>query len=74
MMLLMSGWYFVIFLSRVSAANLSLQHVTSMKCMVILGVGASDGGLIIQVSYDAQFFWFKPSVVVASLVIACAWQ
>jgi hypothetical protein len=43
-MLSMSGWYFVVFLSRVTAANLSLQYVNSMNCMVILGVGVSGGG------------------------------
>jgi hypothetical protein len=42
--LLMSGWYFVVFLSRVSAVNLSLQYVNSMNCMMISGVGASGGG------------------------------
>ena len=44
MMLLMSGWYFMIFLSRVSVANLSLQYVNSINCMVISGVGVSGGG------------------------------
>ena len=44
MMLFMSGWYFMIFLSRVSVANLSLQYVNSMNCMVISGVGVSGGG------------------------------
>ena len=44
MMLSMSGWYFVIFLSRVSAANLSLQYVNFMNCMVVPGVGVFDGG------------------------------
>jgi uncharacterized membrane protein len=36
--LLMSGWYFVIFLSQVYAVNISLQYVNSMNCMVT-GVG-----------------------------------
>ena len=44
MMLSMSGWCFVIFLSRVSAANLSLQYVNFTNCMVISGVGVSGGG------------------------------
>ena len=44
MILLMSGWYFMIFLSRVSAENLSLQYVNSMNCMVISGVEVSGGG------------------------------
>ena len=44
MTLLMSGWYFVVFLSRVSAVNLSLQYVTSMNCMVTSSIGASGGG------------------------------
>ena len=43
-MLLMSGWYFVVFLSRVSAVNLSLQYVNSMNCIVIPVVGVSGGG------------------------------
>ena len=30
-MLFMSGWYFIIFLSKVSVANLSLQYVNSMN-------------------------------------------
>ena len=37
MMLFMSGWYFMIFQSRVSMANLSLQYVNLMNCMVISG-------------------------------------
>ena len=44
MMLLMSGWYFVVSLSRVSTTKLSLQYVNYMDCMVILVVGASSGG------------------------------
>ena len=44
MMLSMSGWYFAIFLSRVSTANLSLQYVNSMNCMVVPSVGVSGGG------------------------------
>ena len=35
----------MIVLSRVSAANMSLQYVDSMKRMVISGVGVSGGGL-----------------------------
>ena len=42
--LLMSGWYFVVFLSTVSVKNLSLQYVNSMYCIVIYGVGATGGG------------------------------
>ena len=42
--LLMSGWYFVIFLSRVYAANMSLQYAYCMNCIVILVEGASGGG------------------------------
>ena len=45
-MLSMSGWYFVIFLSRVSVANLSLQYVNSMNCMVISCIGVFGGGLL----------------------------
>ena len=41
---LMSGWYFVVFLSRVYAANMALQYANSMNCMVILVVGALNGG------------------------------
>ena len=44
MMLLMSGWYFVVVLSRVSVANVSLQYVNSINCMVIIVVGAFGGG------------------------------
>ena len=44
MMLFVSGWYFMNFLSRVSVANLSLQYVNSMSCMVISGVGVFLGG------------------------------
>ena len=40
----MSGWYFMIFLSSVSEANLSLHNVNSMNCMVILCVGVSVWG------------------------------
>ena len=44
MMLFISGWYFVTFMSRVSVANLSLQYLNSMNCMVISCVGVSGGG------------------------------
>ena len=43
-MLLMSGWYLVIFLSLVSVENLSLQYVNSMNCIEIYAVGLSGGG------------------------------
>jgi hypothetical protein len=43
MMLFMSGSYFMIFLSRFSVANLSLQYVNSMNCMVISGVEVYKG-------------------------------
>ena len=43
-MLFMSSWYFVIFLSRVFAANLSLQYPVSINYMVSFGAGASGGG------------------------------
>ena len=35
----------MIFLSRVSVVNLSLQYVNSINCMVISGVGVSGGGV-----------------------------
>ena len=44
MMLLMSNWYFVVFLSRVSLENLSLQYVNSINCMVTSSVGVYGGG------------------------------
>ena len=44
MMLFISGCYFVIFMSRVSVASLSLQYVNSMNRMVTSGVGVSWGG------------------------------
>ena len=54
MMLFMSGWYFMIFLSRVSVANLSLQYVNLMNCMVISGVGVFGGvGVAIWMAYNA---------------------
>ena len=34
----------MVFLSSVSAENLSIQYVNSMYCIVISGVGASGGG------------------------------
>ena len=43
-MLLMSGWFFVFFQSRAFVANMSLQYVNSMNCMVHYSVGASSGG------------------------------
>ena len=43
-MLLMSGWYFMVFMSRASAVNMSLQYVNSMNYMVILVVGVYGGG------------------------------
>ena len=54
MMLFMSGWYFMIFLFRVSTANLSLQYVNSMNCMVISSVRfLRGGGVVMWVAYDA---------------------
>ena len=44
MMLLMSCWYFVVFLLRVFAANLSLQFVNSTNCMVSSWAEASGRG------------------------------
>lgn len=44
MMLLMSGWYFVVLLSRASVANLSLQYVNLINCMMNSGVGFPRGG------------------------------
>ena len=44
MMLLMSGWYFVVFLLSDSAANLSLQYVNSMNCIVSSSAGVSGWG------------------------------
>ena len=52
MMSFMSGWYFMIFLSRVSEANLSLQNVNSMNCMVTLCVGVF-WGVIVWMAYNA---------------------
>ena len=43
MTLLMSGWYFVGFLSHVSTENILLQYVNSMNYMVISGIGAYGG-------------------------------
>jgi ABC-type amino acid transport system permease subunit len=42
--LLISGWYFVVFLSLVSAVNMSLQYVNSINCVVFFGVGSYGGG------------------------------
>ena len=44
LILFMSGWHLVIFLSSVSAEYMSLQYVNSMNWIVISGVGATDGG------------------------------
>ena len=44
MRLVMSGWYFVIFLSLASVVNLSLQYVNFINCLVIYGVGVFGGG------------------------------
>ena len=44
MILLMSGWYSVVFLSLSSAVNLSLQYVNSINCMVNSGIGFFGGG------------------------------
>ena len=45
-MLLMSSWYCVVFLSRVYAVNLSLHYVNSMNFMVIPVVGVCWGVVI----------------------------
>jgi hypothetical protein len=44
MILLMSGWYSVVFMSLVSAVYLSLQYVNSINYIGIFGVGDSGGG------------------------------
>ena len=59
LILLMSGWYFVVFLSLDSAVNLSLQYVNSINCMVIFGIGFlvvdnCTGGLLCTSSYTQQ--------------------
>ena len=33
--LLMSGWYFIVFLSKVHATNLSLQYENSILCLCV---------------------------------------
>ena len=43
-MLSMSGWDYVGFLSKVFAVNPSLQYVDSMNCMVTPIVGVFGGG------------------------------
>ena len=43
-MLLMSGGYFVVFLARVPVANLSLQYMNSINCIVSSCVGVSNRG------------------------------
>ena len=49
MRFVMSGWYFVVFLSIVSAGNLSLQYVNSMYCIVISEVGGTGGGILVLI-------------------------
>ena len=44
--LLVSGWYFMILLSRVSVAILLLQYMNSINCIVISGAGFSSGGRV----------------------------
>ena len=44
MTLLMSGWYFVVFLLRVFVVNPSLQYLNSINYMVNSGSGVSGGG------------------------------
>lgn len=44
--LLMSGWYLVLFLSRGYAINLLLQFANSINCIVSSGVKVSGGGLL----------------------------
>ena len=39
----MSGWYFSIFLVRVSGENLSLQYVNSINCILRLFSGLFGG-------------------------------
>ena len=55
MMLFMNGWCFMIFLSRVLVANLSLQYVNLINYIVISGVGVYGGVgvLAIWMAYDA---------------------
>ena len=43
-MMLMNGWYFVDFLSKVYVVNLSLQYVNSINCMVISNLGFCGWG------------------------------
>ena len=43
-MLFMSGWYFVVILSRVFVANMSLQYVNSINYMVSSCARAFGGG------------------------------
>ena len=52
--LLMSGWCFVVFLSLVSSENMSLQYVNSKNCTVISGIGASGSGELYGVQREKQ--------------------
>ena len=51
-------------------ANLSLQYVNYMSCMVISRCGGFLVGVVIWMAYDAHYVGFKPSVAFTSLSIA----
>ena len=54
--------------------NLSLQYVNYMNCMVTPIVRVFGGGVVIWMSYVAQYVWFKSCVAMASMGATCAWQ
>ena len=54
MMLFMSGWYFMIFLSRVLVENMPLQYVDSMNYMMISSVGVSEGVVVIWMALKSM--------------------
>lgn len=43
-MLLMSGWHFIIFLSKIYVENLSLQNLNCRNCILNFDVRISNGG------------------------------
>ncbi len=52
-MLLMSGGCFLVLMSRVPVANLSLQYVNSMNCIGSCGVGAFGGSCMYDLLHKA---------------------
>ena len=68
------GLVSIIFLARVLAANLSLQYVNSIYCIMSYGLGiyGPGGGEVVRVAYNIKYVRLKHVIIMAPLGTTCA--